>query len=84
MNEEHIIYDDIRIFTDAYIHEIDGNNLYHFINKEDIIVFKHSECGGYIQTYKDKVKCKRCDKVYNISPKKLVFIVKMTLFSLEK
>lgn len=72
-----ITFDVYENFTLEHISE--SNNVCFFSKNRGAVALYH--CGEYIIKYKkDKIKCKVCEKVWNISPKHLKFMAKMALF----
>lgn len=60
---------------------------YHKERENIVVAFYHSSsCHNQsvstcqVVYYEDKVQCKGCKKIFDISPKHLIFLAKMTLF----
>lgn len=66
-------------YTDLRKLNIKGNICF-FSKNRGAVRFTH-KCGGFIFPYKkDRIMCKGCKKVFNISSKTLIFLTKMYLF----
>lgn len=90
INSNHIVFNDnevIYLFDEIYLRKSQyllGPPRYETIeyvnSKEKRIGMWHG--GWHILPYgKDKIQCGECKKIFNISPKHLIFLAKLTLFN---